>query len=115
MTTGNSKYIVYAVRELRPSIFGETYAIATGTEFASAQFIAEYFILTQRPSEDLDAGSLQIGGKVPPELGVIDVDFALEEAYQQAEIDLSSMLENRANQLGHQELAFAPFELRQRL
>lgn len=115
MTDKNSKYVVHMLRRLPTGIFGETYAIATGTEIAPGEYRAEHFILTQRPSEALHVGNFHIfGGKLPPELGVIDIDFAIAEAYRQAEIDLLLLLEKRAMELERPDLAYLPFDLEPR-
>lgn len=115
MTNKSSKYVVYMLRRLPQGIFGETYAIATGTEIAPGEYRAEHFILTQRPSEALHVGNSAIfGGNIPPELGVIDIDFVIAEAYRQAEIDLLLLLEKRAMELERPDLAYLPFELEPR-
>jgi hypothetical protein len=100
---------------LPAGVFGEAYAIVTGTEVAQGEYRAEHFILTQRPSEALHMGAVDISGNsFPTELGIVDTDFALAEAYRQVEIDLLLLLEKRATELGRPDLAYLPFELEQR-
>ena len=75
----------------------------------------EHFILTQRPSQALHVGNFDIfGGNFPPKLDVIDIDFAIAEAYRQAEIDLLLLLEQKAMELKRPDLAYLPFELEPR-
>ena len=62
----------------------------------------------------MKTGNFDIGGKIPPEAGEIDIDFAIDEALGQAEIDLSLMLEKRAAELNRPDLAYLPFELEER-
>lgn len=114
MTNKKSKYVVYMLRRLSPGILGETYAIVTGTEVAPEDYRAEHFLLTQRPSEALHAGHFDIGGKLPPDVGVIDIDFAITEAYRQVEIDIQLMLEKRAGELERPDLTYQAFELQER-
>jgi len=115
MADKTSKYVVYMLRRLPAGLFGETYAIVSGTEVSQGEYRGEHFILTQRPSEALHMGEFEIAGKsLPPELGTVDTDFAMAEAYRQVEVDLLLLLEKRANELGRPELAFLPFELDQR-
>jgi len=112
MTDKTSKYAVYMLRRLPPGMFGETYVIATGTEIAPGEYGAEHFILMQRPVEALRVGDVAVFGRsFPPELGTVDADFAIAEAYRQAEIDLLLLLEKRATDLGRTDLAYLPFEL----
>lgn len=100
---------------LPAGVFGETYVIVTGTELSIGEYSAEYFILTQRPSEALHMGAFVISGNsFPTELGTVDTDFALSEAYVQAEIDMLLLLEKRATELGRPDIAYLPFELKQR-
>lgn len=109
-----SKYVIYMLHRLSPGIFGETYVIVTGTEVSPGEYRAEHFILTQRPNETFRMGAFDISGdSFPAELGSIDTEFAIAEAYRQAEIDLQLMLEERATELGRPDLAYIPFELEQ--
>jgi len=102
------------LRRLPAGVFGEAYAIVTGTEVAQGEYRAEHFMLTQRPNEALQMGAVDISGKsFPVELGTVDADFAIAEAYRQAEIDLLFLLEQRATELGRPDLAYLPFELEQ--
>ena len=115
MTDNTSKYVVYTLRRLPAGVFGEAYAIVTGTEVTQGEYRAEHFILTQRPSEALQMGAVDISSKsFPAELGAVDADFAMAEAYRQAEIDMLLLLEQRAAALGRPDLAYLPFELEQR-
>ena len=115
MTDKTSKYSTYMLRGLPAGVFGEAYAIVSGTEVAQGEYRAEYFILTQRPGEALHIGAFDISGNsFPVELGTVDTDFAITEAYRQVEIDLLLLLEKRAAELGRPDLAYLPFELAQR-
>ena len=114
MSEDTSKYVTYRLLGLPAGVFGEAYAITTGTEFAAGEFRAEHFIVTQRPIEQLKMGSVDISGNsFPAELGTVDTDFAIDEAYRQVQIDLLLSLEERATELGRQDLAYLPFELEQ--
>lgn len=114
MTDTTSKYVIYMLHRLPAGVFGEAYAIATGTEVAHGEYRAEHFILTQRPNEALKIGTVDISGKsFPAELGTVDADFAIAEAHRQAEIDLLFLLEQRASELGRPDLAYLPFDLKQ--
>lgn len=114
MTDKTSKYDTYTLRQLPVGVFGETYVIVTATEIALGIYKAEYFILTQRPTEAMHMGSIDIPAKsVPAELGIVDTDFTINEAYLQAEIALFLLLEVRANKLERPDLAYLPFELKQ--
>src|SRR4051812_49284358 len=100
-----SKYAIYMLRKLPAGVFGETYAVVTGTEVAEGEYQAEHFILTQRPREALHMGDIDISGSgLPAELGTVDVEFAVTEAYRQAEIDTLTLLEKRATELGRPEV-----------
>lgn len=116
MTNSSAKYVVYMLRLLPPGIFGEAYAICTGTESSPGQYRAEHFILMQRPSEALHIGTPIVfdSSKFPAELGAIDIDFAITEANRQAEIDLQLLLEKRATELQRPDLAYLPFDLQPR-
>jgi len=109
MTDNASKYATYMLRGLPAGVFGESYAIVTGTEVAQGEYRAEHFILTQRPSDALHHGAVDISGdSFPNELGTVDTDFALAEAYRQVEIDLLLLLEKRATELGRPDVAYLP-------
>lgn len=113
MTEEISKFAIYTLRQLPAGMFGETYVVVTGTEMAPGEYFAEHFILTQRPAEALQQGSVAISGKsFPEELGRVDFDFVLAEAYRQAEIDLLWLVEKRATELARPDLAYLPFDLK---
>lgn len=115
MTDKTPEYSIYMLRGLPAGVFGETYAIVTGTEVAQGEYRAEYFILTQRPIESMKMGAFDIDGNLfPAELGTVDTNFAQAEAYRQAEMDLYLLLEMRASELGRPDVAYLPFELEQR-
>lgn len=116
MNNNSSKYVVYMLRPPQPVIFGETYAICTGTEISPGKYRAEYFILMQRPTETLHIGPPIIfdGQTFPPGLDAIDMNFAIDEANRQAEIDLLQLLESRAAELQRPELAYLPLGLEPR-
>lgn len=115
MTDKTSEYTIYTLRGLPAGVFGEAYAIVTGTEVTQGEYRAEYFILTQRPSELLHMGAFDISGNsFPTELGTVDTIFVQAEAKQQVDIDLLLLLEKRANELGRPDVAYLPFELEQR-
>lgn len=114
MTHKISEYAIYTLRGLPAGVFGEAYAIVTGTEVAHGEYRAEYFILTQRPSESLHMGTFDISGNsFPVELGTVDTTFVQAEAKQQVDIDLLLLLEKRATELGRPDVAYLPFELEQ--
>lgn len=114
MTEETSKYTIYTVRQLPAGMFGETYVVVTGTQISPEEYFAEHFILTQRPIEALHNGTVEILGKsFPEELGRVDINFALAEAYRQAEIDLLLLVEQRATELARPDLAYLPFDLRE--
>lgn len=113
MKTETFKYDIYTLRQLPPGMFGETYVVVTGVEIAENEYIGEYFVLTQRPAESLNWGSVSISGKsFPKELESVDIDFAMAEAHRQAEIDLQLLVEKRAAQLEREDLAYLPYELK---
>lgn len=115
MTDNESKYNIYMLHRLLAGIFGETYAITTGTEIAPEEYRAEHFILTQRPTEALHIGRSAIFGQsLPAELGRVDIDSAMDEAYRQVEIDLALLLEKRAKELNRPDLSYLPVELKPR-
>ena len=116
MTDKTCEYTIYTLRGLPAGVFGETYAIVTGTEVAQGEYRAEYFILTQRPSESLHIGAFEISGNsFPAELGTVDTIFVQAEAKQQiSDIDMPFLLEKRAIELGRPDVAYIPFELEQR-
>jgi len=52
---------------------------------------------------------IDVSGKgLPPELGVVDVDFVSAEALSQARIDLLDLLEKRAKQVSPKILRTCP-------
>ncbi|MEO6918677.1 MAG: hypothetical protein ABI171_06615 [Collimonas sp.] len=113
MTDNMSKYTIYTLRGLPAGVFGEAYAIVTGTEVDQGEYTAEHFILTQLPNEALHMGTFDISGNsFPTELGIVDTDFALTEAQHQVEIDLFALLEKRATALGRPDVAYLPIELK---
>lgn len=115
MTDKTFEYTIYTLRGLPAGVFGEAYAIVTGTEVAQGEYRAEYFILTQRPTESLHMGAFDISGNsFPAELGTVDTIFVQTEARQQVDIDLHLLLEKRATELGRPDVAYLPFELEQR-
>jgi hypothetical protein len=54
MKSETSRYDIYTVRQLPPGMFGETYVVVTGVVIAEDDYIGEYFVLTQRPTESLN-------------------------------------------------------------
>lgn len=114
MTDDTSKYITYKLRGLSAGLFGEAYAIVTGTEISQGKYLAEYFIMMQRPSEALHKYAFDIlESSDPPELDTVDIDFALRQAYNQADSGLSSLLEKRVTELKQPDSAYLPFKLEQ--
>lgn len=106
-------YSVYMVGGIPPGVFGEAYAICTATDLPNAVFRCEWFLLTQRPTESLHSGVVDISSTgVPKELGEIDLGFAMNEALAQARFDIFSLLEKRAQQVNREEIAYLPFELK---
>lgn len=115
MTDKTCEYTIYTLRGLPAGVFGEAYAIVTGTEVAQGEYRAEYFILTQRPSESLHMGAFDISGNsFPAELGTVDTIFVQAEAKQQIDMDILLLLEKRATELGRPDVVYLPFELEQR-
>lgn len=113
MGKADRDYTVHCIDGLPPGIFGEAYVVCTAYALPDDVFRCEWYILTQRPEEELRRGTFEISGKdLPTELGVVDVNFARAEALSQARIDLLGLLENRAKQLNREDLSYLPFELK---
>jgi hypothetical protein len=113
MTTQPPKYSVFSIRGLPAGVWGESYAVITAFESAPNELTAEFFIMTKRPKEALHSGSLKIAvSPLPPELGKIDIEFALQEGLRQTEISLINLLETRATELSRPDVAYLQFELK---
>ena len=108
-----SKFSVYSIRGLPAGVWGESYAIVAAFESAPNELTTEFFVITKRPKEALNSGNLKIAvSPLPPELGKIDLDFALQEGLQQTELLLMDMLEARASELSRPDVAYLQFELK---
>ncbi|MDN2713663.1 hypothetical protein [Janthinobacterium sp. SUN120] len=115
MNKQNSKRIIYYLGGLPAGVFGESYVVLTAIEISTGLYRCEQFILTQRPTESLQIDHFEIDcNRMPPELGEFDIDFALDEGKQHAELLVSELLEHRANNLGRAELALSSFQLSDR-
>lgn len=101
-----SKYAVYTAWRLPPRMFGEIYIVLTGREVPPGQYAAEYFILLQHPLDDL-----HVGHPIAMPTDSSNIDSVLEEALRHATLDLSDLLEVRAEALGRSDWALLPFEL----
>jgi hypothetical protein len=112
MSTSNRDYTIYRISGLPAGVFGEAYVVCAAYGLPNDVFRGEWYILTQRPQENLQHGMIDVSGKgLPPELGVVDVDFVSAEALSQARIDLLDLLEKRAKQVSREDIAYLPFEL----
>jgi hypothetical protein len=101
------------LRNLPAGLFGETYAIVTAIDDSQGNFTTEFFIFMKRPTEALHKGEFTIAGwSFPAELAVVDTDFAIDEGYRQAEIQISLLLEARGLELGRPDAAYLPFDLK---
>ncbi len=113
MTTEPSKFSVYSIRGLPVRVWGESYAVVAAFESAPTELITEYFVMTKRPKESLNSDALKIAvSPLPPELGKIDIEFALREGLRQTERLLMDLLEVRADELSRPDVAYLPFELK---
>jgi hypothetical protein len=113
MSKSDRDYMVYWINGLPAGVFGEAYVVCAAYALPNDVFKGEWYILTQRPQEELHQGMIEVSGTgLPPELGVIDVDFTRAEALSQARIDLLDLLEKRAKQVNREDLAYLPFELK---
>lgn len=114
MTNNTSKYQTYILHGLPAGMFGEAYILITGTEISQGEFRGEYFIFTQRPVEALLKGQVDIFSNGFPEgLGEVNIEFIMSEALRQAEIEVLTLVENRATELERPDLGYLPFELRE--
>jgi hypothetical protein len=97
MNTSKWDYMVYAIDVLPAGVFGESYVVCAAYALPNDVFRGEWYILTQRPREELHHGTIDAPGKgLPPELGVVDVEFARAEALSQARIGLLELLESES-------------------
>jgi hypothetical protein len=112
MSNTDRDYSVYRMNGLPAGLFGEAYVVCAGYDLPNEVFKGEWYILTQRPQEDLHHGSIEVSGEgLPSELGIIDVKFARAEALSQAKIELFQLIEQRTRQVNREDLAYLPFEL----
>jgi hypothetical protein len=113
MTTEPAKFSVYSIRGLPAGVWGESYAVVTAFESAPNELTTEFFLLTKRPKEALNSGTLRIAvNPLPPELGKIDLEFALQEGLGQTELSLMDLLDARATELSRPDVAYLQFELK---
>lgn len=113
MGNGSSKHSVYSIRGLPAGVWGESYAIVTAFESGSRKLTTECFVLTKRPKEALNSAAFTIAvTTLPPELGTIDLEFALQEGLRQTEVLLMDGLEARATELSRPDVAYMQFELK---
>lgn len=113
MTTQISKFCVYSIRGLPAGVWGESYAIVTAFESTPNELTTEFFIMTKLPKEALNSGNLKVVvSPLPPELGKIDLDFALQEGQRETELSLMNLLEARAAELSRSDVAYLQFELK---
>jgi hypothetical protein len=112
--TQTPQYSVYSIRGLPAGVWGESYAVVTAFESAPNELTTEFFIMTKRPTEALHAGSIKIAvSPLPPELGKIDLEFAMQEGLNQTQFLLENLLETRATELSRPDVAYLQFELKQ--
>jgi hypothetical protein len=113
MTTASSKFSVYSIRGLPAGVWGESYAVVAAFESAPNELTTEYFLMTKRPKEALNSGAFKVAvSPLPPELGKIDLEFALQEGLFQMELSLMDLLEARAAELSRPDVAYLQFELK---
>lgn len=113
MSNATSRYSVYSIGGLPAGVWGESYVVVTAYERVQDELVTEYFVLTKRPREALHAGSMIIAASpIPPDLGTIDLEFALQEGQEQARLDLYEMLEARGTELSRPDLAYLQFDLK---
>ncbi len=113
MSNDTEKYAVFSIRGLPAGVWGESYAIVTAFESAPKELTSEYFVLTKRPKEALHQDTLRIVvSPLPPELGTIDIDFALQEGVHRTETLLMDGLDARAVELSRPDVAHLQFELK---
>ena len=113
MTTEPSRFSVYSIRGLPAGVWGESYAVVAAFESAPNELTTEFFVMTKRPKEALNSGALKIAvSPLPPELGKIDIEFALQEGLRQTELSLMDLLEARAAELSRPDVAYLQFELK---
>jgi len=112
MTTESAKFSVYSIGGLPTGVWGESYAVVGAFESAPNELTTEFFLLTARPKEALSSGTFKIAmSPLPPELGKIDLEFALQEGLHQTELSLKNLLEVRATELSRPDVAYLQFEL----
>jgi hypothetical protein len=102
----------FALRGLRPSLFGESYVLISVSTPTETLWAAEYHILTSAPNESLrsDVVSFDITG-YPTELPPMDERYMVEEALLQADRAVSIELHNRTTVLGNAEVDPPQFTL----
>lgn len=113
MSNTDRDYTVYWIDGLPAGVFGESYVVCTAYALEKDVFRGEWYILTQRSKESLLHGTIDVSSKgLPPELGVVDIEFARAEALAQARIDLLDLLEKRSLEVKREELAYLLFDLK---
>lgn len=107
----NSEYRVLALRGLPPGLLGtQSFAVATATELRPGKFLAEYFVLTKRPTETVKSGAMTLDfASLPPDLGRFDLETTIDEARSQIEIETVLLLEKQATQANRPDLAYQAF------
>lgn len=112
MTTyAESKYEIYRVSGLPPGLLGLTYVVVVGIHTSGDHFKGEYHILTSRPPKLYQEGFRVSAAGVPADLLVVDLDFVMQEAAQQAEMFLLGLIEEKATQLQKPDLMALPIKL----
>jgi hypothetical protein len=113
MNKSDCDYTIYRISGLPAGVFGEAYVVCAAYSRPNDVVRGEWYILTQRPTEELHHGMIDVSGKgLPPELGVVDVNFAAAEALSQARVDLLDLLEKRAKQVNREDIAYLPFDFK---
>ncbi len=113
MSNSTSPYAVYSIGGLPAGLWGESYVVNASYERNPDEFVSEYFILTKRPLEAMNSGAVTFSSSpIPPDLGTINLEFALQEGLEQAKIRLYDLLEARAIELGRPDLAYLQFDLK---
>ena len=114
MTTyADSKYQIFRISDLPPGLFGLTYVVAVGIHTSGDYFKGEFHILTSLPTKLYQGGFRVSAAGVPADLLVVDLNFIMQEAAQQAEIFMLDRIEEKATQLQKPDLMALPVNLKE--
>jgi len=112
-TYADSKYKIFRISDLPPGLFGLTYVVVVGIHTSGDYFKGEYYILTSRPQKLYQGGFRMSAAGVPADLLVVDLNFIMQEAAQQAEIFMLDLIEEKATQLQKPDLMALPVNLKE--